>query len=40
VLIALVAWRAVREERVLRKELDGYEAYMTRVRYRLVPHVW
>jgi hypothetical protein len=24
----------------LQKELDGYSAYMTRVRYRFVPHVW
>jgi protein-S-isoprenylcysteine O-methyltransferase Ste14 len=40
VLIAMVAWRAVREEQVLQKELNGYSAYMTRVKYRLVPHVW
>jgi len=36
----IFASRAVREERVLRKELKGYDAYMTRVKYRLVPHVW
>jgi protein-S-isoprenylcysteine O-methyltransferase Ste14 len=40
VLIAMVAWRAVGEERVLENELDGYGAYMRRVRYRLVPYVW
>ena len=40
VLIALVAWRAVREERVLRAELPGYAEYMSEVRYRLVPYVW
>jgi protein-S-isoprenylcysteine O-methyltransferase Ste14 len=39
-LLGLVAWRAVREERVLRDELPGYREYMDRVRYRLVPHVW
>jgi protein-S-isoprenylcysteine O-methyltransferase Ste14 len=39
-LIAIVARRAVLEERVLRKELDGYATYMTTVRYRLVPYVW
>ena len=39
-LIAMVAWRAVREERALRDELPGYRAYMTRVRYRFVPYVW
>jgi len=36
----LVATRAVLEERMLRKELEGYDAYMTRVRYRLIPHIW
>jgi len=36
----IFASRAVREERVLRKELKGYDAYMIRVKYRLVPHVW
>lgn len=39
-LVGLVAWRAVLEERVLRHELAGYADYMTRVRYRFVPHVW
>ena len=40
VLIVLVAYRAVMEERVLREELDGYSVYMNLVRWRLVPHVW
>jgi protein-S-isoprenylcysteine O-methyltransferase Ste14 len=35
-----MAVRAVMEERVLRKELPGYDAYMTQVRYRFIPHVW
>jgi protein-S-isoprenylcysteine O-methyltransferase Ste14 len=39
-LVVGVAFRAVQEERVLRAELPGYDAYMARVRYRLVPHVW
>ncbi len=39
-LIGMIAWRAVQEERVLRDELDGYSAYMTRVRYRFVPFLW
>jgi protein-S-isoprenylcysteine O-methyltransferase Ste14 len=34
------AVRAVLEERVLRKELPGYETYMTQVKYRLIPYVW
>ena len=28
------------EDRMLREELEGYEAYAERVPYRLVPHVW
>ena len=39
-LVGMVAWRAVQEERVLREELEGYSDYMTRVRYRFVPYVW
>jgi protein-S-isoprenylcysteine O-methyltransferase Ste14 len=38
--IALLAVRAVMEERVLTAALDGYPAYAARVRYRLVPFVW
>src|SRR4030095_5760932 len=40
ILIAMVAWRAVQEERVLREELNGYRVYMKRVRYRFIPHLW
>jgi protein-S-isoprenylcysteine O-methyltransferase Ste14 len=39
-LVLGVAWRAVNEEKMLRAELPGYEAYAARVRYRLVPGVW
>jgi protein-S-isoprenylcysteine O-methyltransferase Ste14 len=40
-LIALsIAGRAVAEERKLQRELPGYAAYMTRVRFRLIPGVW
>ena len=28
------------EERVLLKELPGYDAYMAQVKYRLIPNVW
>ena len=35
-----VAVRAVWEERELRAELNGYDAYAARVRYRLIPFVW
>ncbi len=40
ILIVSVAYRAVREERLLRSELPGYDAYMARVKYRLIPHLW
>lgn len=38
--VAAVARRAVLEERALRAELEGYDAYMARVKYRLLPHIW
>ena len=37
---SLLALRSVFEERFLRRELPGYEAYTRKVRYRLVPFVW
>jgi protein-S-isoprenylcysteine O-methyltransferase Ste14 len=36
----LLAVRIVFEERFLRRELPGYNAYVEKVRYRLVPFVW
>jgi protein-S-isoprenylcysteine O-methyltransferase Ste14 len=39
-LVAVVALRAVREERTLSAQLAGYAEYRARVRYRLVPFVW
>lgn len=39
-LMALLALRAVLEERVLMAELDGYAAYAGRVRWRFVPGIW
>lgn len=35
-----IAFRAVQEERTLRMELHGYNEYMTRVKYRLIPYIW
>ena len=40
VMSALLAIRAVMEERMLKLELDGYREYAARVRYRLLPMVW
>ena len=36
----LLVIRMVFEERMLRKELPGYEAYMFRTPHRLIPGVW
>lgn len=35
-----IAWRASKEEKLLQRDLAGYDAYMTRVRWRLLPYVW
>jgi protein-S-isoprenylcysteine O-methyltransferase Ste14 len=40
VFIGIFAVRAVLEERLLREELEGYDAYMVRVKYRFFPLVW
>jgi protein-S-isoprenylcysteine O-methyltransferase Ste14 len=39
-MIAAVGWRAVMEERLLKPALYGYSAYMLKVRFRLIPHLW
>jgi protein-S-isoprenylcysteine O-methyltransferase Ste14 len=38
--LGLLARRALLEEQALRANLPGYEAYIARVRYRLIPYVW
>jgi len=40
VLIGLVVRRAVLEERLLREQLPGYDAYMAQVTHRFIPYVW
>jgi protein-S-isoprenylcysteine O-methyltransferase Ste14 len=40
ILVIAIAIRAVKEERTLRDELAGYDEYMQKVRYRLIPRVW
>jgi len=35
-----IAFRAVKEERVLRAELRGYNEYMAQVKYRMIPYAW
>ena len=39
-LIAGIGYRAVREERMLAEQLEGYADYAARVRYRFVPYIW
>jgi len=40
IAIASLVLRTALEDRTLRKELDGYEAYTQNVRYRLLPGLW
>jgi protein-S-isoprenylcysteine O-methyltransferase Ste14 len=40
ILMVAIGFRAVREERTLRAELPGYDAYLAQVKYRLIPYVW
>ena len=36
----LIVRRILNEEKVLAKELLGYEQYMQKVRYRMIPYIW
>jgi protein-S-isoprenylcysteine O-methyltransferase Ste14 len=38
--VLLFIWRTFMEDRTLRRELEGYETFTTRTRYRLVPGLW
>jgi len=38
--VLILAVRIQDEEKMLREELDGYDAYTEKVHYRLVPYVW
>lgn len=40
IVTAVIVVRTSLEDRTLRAELDGYEAYAQRVRFRLVPGIW
>jgi len=40
IFVAGLAARAVYEERMLRAELPDYDAYMAKVKYRFIPHIW
>ena len=36
----IIAARIKNEEEVLSRELDGYEDYRKKVRYRMIPFIW
>ena len=38
--IPIIVKRLLHEEKFLSQELDGYEEYMKKVKYRLIPFVW
>ncbi|HEC03484.1 MAG TPA: isoprenylcysteine carboxylmethyltransferase family protein [Phycisphaerales bacterium] len=40
IAVASLVLRTALEDRTLKKELDGYEAYTQNVRYRLLPGLW
>jgi len=40
IALAVLIYRIIGEEKMLLSELDGYEKYKIKVRYRLVPFVW
>ncbi|HZB91241.1 MAG TPA: isoprenylcysteine carboxylmethyltransferase family protein [Stellaceae bacterium] len=40
VMMPVLAWRLLNEERFLAKHLPGYVEYQKTVRYRLIPFVW
>jgi protein-S-isoprenylcysteine O-methyltransferase Ste14 len=39
-VVPVLIWRLVDEERLLTRDLAGYAAYRRQVRYRLVPGIW
>jgi protein-S-isoprenylcysteine O-methyltransferase Ste14 len=40
IMILLLASRIIGEERMLVNELEGYEDYKKKVKYRLIPFIW
>jgi protein-S-isoprenylcysteine O-methyltransferase Ste14 len=39
-LLPVLIWRLLDEERILRQNLPGYAQYQTKVKYRLLPFIW
>jgi protein-S-isoprenylcysteine O-methyltransferase Ste14 len=40
ILVPGLVWRILDEEKLLMKDLPGYDEYTQKVRYRLVPYIW
>jgi len=40
VVVGLMAWRTLGEERMLLREFPDYQAYQQKTRYRWVPYIW
>jgi protein-S-isoprenylcysteine O-methyltransferase Ste14 len=38
--VGVIGYRTCREDQTLQTELEGYQAYVRRVRYRLIPGIW
>jgi len=39
-VLPVLFWRLLDEERILRRDLPGYNEYVSRVHHRLIPNVW
>ncbi|MEG0648151.1 MAG: isoprenylcysteine carboxylmethyltransferase family protein, partial [Bacteroides sp.] len=39
-IIIIISVRTFLEDRMLKKELEGYQEYSRKVKYRLVPYLW
>ena len=39
-LIPIIVWRIIAEEKMLLRDLPGYSEYCQERRYRLLPHIW
>jgi len=39
-VVPVLLWRLLDEDRILDRDLAGYPDYKQRVRYRLIPYVW
>jgi len=40
VMIIVLGFRAINEEKMLTEGLEGYKEYMKKVKYRMIPYVW